>query len=50
MTLYKHIEGDTFRRIRSNEELGEKLLFERDLNGMIVRMKIHENYIYTKGK
>ena len=50
MTLYKHIEGDTFRRIRSNEELGEKLLFERDQNGKIVNMKIHENYIYTKGK
>ena len=50
MVLYKHIEGDTFRRIRSNEELGEKLLFEREQNGTIVRMKVFENYIYTKAK
>jgi len=50
MTLYKHIDGDTFQRIRSNDELGEKLLFERDQNGTIISMKIHENYIYTKGK
>ncbi len=50
MVLYKHIEGDTFRRIRSNKELGEKLLFERDQNGKIIRMKVFENYIYTKAK
>lgn len=48
MNLYKHIEGDTFKRIRSDNELGEKLLFERDKDGNIVRMKIFENYIYTK--
>lgn len=48
MNLYKHIEGDTFKRIRSDDELGEKLLFERDKDGNIVRMKIFENYIYTK--
>lgn len=50
MTLYKHIEGDTFKRIRDNGELGEKLLFERDANGNVVRMIIFENYIYSKGK
>lgn len=48
MNLYKHIEGDTFKRIRPDNALGEKLLFERDSNGKIVRMKIFENYIYTK--
>ena len=50
MKLYKHIEGDTFKKIRSNDELGEKLLFERDEDGNVVRMKIFENYIYTKEK
>ncbi|HMC02461.1 MAG TPA: serine hydrolase domain-containing protein, partial [Flavobacteriaceae bacterium] len=50
MTLYKHIEGDTFKRIRDDGELGEKLLFERDANGNVVQMKIFENYIYTKAK
>jgi len=50
MTLYKHIDGDTFKRVRDDGELGEKLLFERDANGNVVRMKIFENYIYTKGK
>ena len=50
MDLYKHIEGDTFKRIRDDGELGEKLLFERDGNGNVVRMKIFENYIYTKAK
>jgi CubicO group peptidase (beta-lactamase class C family) len=44
MTFYKHIEGDTFRRIRENEELGETLIFERDKNGSIVQYKTHGNY------
>lgn len=44
MTFYKHIEGDTFRRIRSNEELGETLVFERDKNGNIIQCKSHGNY------
>ena len=44
MTFYKHIEGDTFRRIRDNDELGETLVFERDNNGDIIRYKRHGNY------
>ncbi len=44
MTFYKHIEGDTFRRIRDDEELGETLVFERDENGKIIRYKQHGNY------
>ncbi len=44
MTFYKHIEGDTFRRIRDNDELGETLVFERDDNGKIIRYIRHGNY------
>tara|TARA_B110000046_G_C13021245_1_gene411348 strand:+ start:2609 stop:4054 length:1446 start_codon:yes stop_codon:yes gene_type:complete len=44
MVFYKHIEGDTFRRIRDNEELGETLIFERDKNGKIIHYKQHGNY------
>lgn len=44
MTFYKHIEGDTFRRIRDNDELGETLIFERDSNGNITRYISHGNY------
>lgn len=44
MTFYKHIEGDTFRRIRKNDELGEELVFERDASGRIVRQQSHGNY------
>ncbi len=44
MTFYKHIEGDIFRRVRDNGEMGEELVFERDDNGMVVRMLQHNNY------
>ncbi|PID59623.1 MAG: hypothetical protein CR986_04980 [Ignavibacteriae bacterium] len=44
LKFYKHIEGDTFRRIRDNDELGEELVFERDENGNVFRYKTHNNY------
>ncbi|PNW26418.1 serine hydrolase domain-containing protein [Formosa algae] len=44
MTFYKHIQGDTFRRIRDNKELGETLTFIRDTNGTITKYKSHGNY------
>jgi len=44
MSFYKHIEGDTFRRIRDNEKLGETLVFERDTNGNIIKFISHGNY------
>lgn len=44
MTFFKHIEGDTFRRIRDDDELGETLVFERDENGNITRSWRHGNY------
>ena len=44
MTFLKHIEGDTFRRIRDDEELGEEIRFEREDSGKVVRMWQHSNY------
>ena len=44
MTFFKHIEGDTFRRIRDDGELGESLVFERNQKGEIIHYKQHGNY------
>ena len=44
MTFYKHIEGDTFKRIKDNGDLGEISSFERDEDGNIIRVKSHQNY------
>lgn len=44
MIFFKHIEGDTFRRIRDNGELGETLVFERDKQGNISQYQRHGNY------
>ena len=44
LTFYKHIEGDVFRRVRDNGELGEAMVFERDENGKITRYQQHGNY------
>jgi hypothetical protein len=47
MTLLKHVKGDTFRRIRSDETLGEEVVFERDKSGKVIRYSQHSNF-YTK--
>ncbi|RLD83737.1 MAG: hypothetical protein DRJ10_02910, partial [Bacteroidetes bacterium] len=44
MTFFKHIEDDTFQRIRDDDELGETLVFERDEKGHIIQFKRHQNY------
>jgi CubicO group peptidase (beta-lactamase class C family) len=44
LTLLKHVEGDTFRRVRKDETLGEEVVFERDKAGKVVRMWQHSNY------
>ena len=44
LTLLKHVEGDTFRRLRDDESLGEKVLFERDDSANVIRMWRHSNY------
>lgn len=43
MTFYKHIEGDTFRRIRKDDTLGETLVFKRDANGKVLHAERHHN-------
>lgn len=43
-TLFKHIGGDIFRRIRDDETLGEELVFERDKSGKVIRFIRHSNY------
>ncbi len=44
MTFFKYIEGDTFRRIRDDGELGETLVFERNPKGEIIHYVQHNNY------
>jgi len=44
MTLLKHIEGDTFRHLRRDEELGAEVIFERDETGNVVRFWQHSNF------
>jgi CubicO group peptidase (beta-lactamase class C family) len=45
MTLLQHMEGDTFRRIRRDERLGEEVVFERDeKTGEIIKMWSQSNY------
>ena len=44
ITTYKHIEGDTFRRIRDDDELGETVVFERNDEGQVIQYKSHGNY------
>ena len=41
MTFFKHIDGDTFRRVRDDGELGETLTFERDANNNIIQYSQH---------
>ncbi len=43
MTFLKHIEGDIFRRIRNDEELGETVVFHRDDSGKITHYVQHNN-------
>lgn len=44
MVVFRHMEGDTFQRIRDNKDLGESLVFERNQRGEVFRMKRHGNY------
>ncbi len=49
MAFFRHIQGDTFRRIRDDGELGETLVFERDSQGNITRYQMHGNYYEKTG-
>ncbi len=45
MQLFKYIGGDSFRRIRKDEDmLGEELRFERDAGGKVIRLIQHDNF------
>ncbi|MGW8268583.1 MAG: serine hydrolase [Longimicrobiales bacterium] len=44
LTRLEHVEGDTFRRIRSDKELGEEIFFEV-VDGDVVRMWRNNNYM-----
>lgn len=41
MTLLKRIEGDRFHTIRSDEQPGHEVLFQRDENGNVSHMAFH---------
>ena len=43
--LFKHIKGDVFRRIRSDESLGEEIRFERNLDKKVISVWQHSNYL-----
>ena len=40
----KHEEGDVFRRIRSDDELGEAIVFERDAQGRVTGYRQHGQF------
>ena len=44
MTLLKFEKDDTFRRVRKNKELAERVIFERDKSGKVIRMLWNNNY------
>lgn len=44
-TRLKHVEGNTFRRIREDgDDLGEEVVFETDAAGAVTRYLWHNNY------
>ncbi len=44
LTKLKHVEGNTFRRIRDDKSLAEEITFELGPDGEVLRMKQHSNY------
>tara|TARA_B100001939_G_scaffold148216_1_gene128290 strand:- start:3107 stop:4534 length:1428 start_codon:yes stop_codon:yes gene_type:complete len=43
ISLYKHIEGDVFKKILNNNDLGQELKIIRDDNNKVVAYKTHQN-------
>lgn len=41
LTRIRHEEGDVLRRVRSNDELGEAIVFERDAEGRVTGYRQH---------
>ncbi|TVQ08057.1 MAG: hypothetical protein EA364_15895, partial [Balneolaceae bacterium] len=50
MMMLRHLEGDTFVRIRQDDTDGETIAFERDENGDVFRYKRHQIYITKTNK
>jgi len=44
LTKLERVDGNTFRRKRSDDDLGEEWVFEADASGTIVRLQQHGNY------
>ncbi|MGI9532712.1 serine hydrolase [Lutimonas sp.] len=44
MSFYKHVEGDVFRRIRDDKNLGETLTFIRNEDGRVIKIERHGNF------
>lgn len=44
ITSIKFMEGDTFRRVRDNGELGEEIVFERNRKGQVTRLWWESGY------
>jgi hypothetical protein len=42
---FRHVDGDTFRRVRDDGELGETLTFEADAQGKVLRAVRHGNAV-----
>ena len=47
LSLYKHIEGDVFKKILSNDDLGQELEILRDDENNVIAYRTHQN-IYKK--
>jgi CubicO group peptidase (beta-lactamase class C family) len=49
ITQLKHVKGDVFRRVRSDETLGEEIVFEKDGSGKVTGYIQHSNrYVKLK--
>ncbi len=44
MNKLRHVDGDTFRRVRDDGELGEAYIFHRDESGTIESYSVHGNF------
>ncbi len=44
MGLLRHVEGNTFKRVRKDKTLGEEVVFETDATGKVTRIRRHSNY------
>ena len=42
--VLRHVEGDTFRRLDDDGELGSEVIFETDDQGLVVRMRTPPNF------